>query len=76
MSVSFLSNKVINVWSPRRGKGVTDLEDDLVVKLMDEDVWMIKLPSMTVDCSCDIFVKEEGKRFVQEKYLKILFLRE
>ena len=43
---------------------------------MDEDVWMIKLPSMTVDCSCDIFVKEEGKRFVQEKYLKILFLRE
>ena len=43
---------------------------------MDEDVWMIKLPSMTVENSCDIFVKEEGKRFVQEKHFKILILRE
>ena len=43
---------------------------------MEENVWMIKLPSMTHDCSCDIFVREKGKIFVPEKHLKIFFLLE
>ena len=43
-----------------RRKGDVDLEDDLGVQMRDKNIWMIELPPMTIESSCDIFVTEEG----------------